>query len=505
MEYPLIIEPPKHHITTHAMQIRTNAKFAEEYDEYAEACRAVYNRVVAEAALDGPERLAYVPYKPKDEKGEKKEPYLDRMSYKLAKEVAESTGTGVGEIRKSVFEQLGGLRWYHAFPPNSRATRNRIGLLLTQWRAESAWLRDCPVQYGLGAIREAVTAVNRSIHDGSERLPFRPEGRHAPLFCPSNQVVNRRKPHALRVPGFTLYTKKAIPNDWDIVSCRIVETTPYRTRATGRGSRTFEVHVQVRKRTKRQPVNTLARAVDVGGKHIAATADTVQRTTIQTIPNTPLWGMIRELQSRRDRKQKGSHAWLKLDKQIRIMREKANRVAENARLQGAAWTVRGVLYVVVEGINVKALMARGGNRKRRINDALQLAGIGGFRGKMIRDAAKRGVYIVLVDAKDSSNECVICGCIDSDNRASRDEFICITCGGEAHADLNAACVLLKRGEAAAARRADGADGQAVLRRRAKPRNQPTRWSAWPRKRGLGPPQMWWGRQKITQLEAMPRL
>ena len=517
MKHPLTIEPPGHYIATHTMQLRTNAKFAEEYDRHAEVCRAIYNMAVAEAALDGPERLAHLSYVPK-KKGEndddvdggnadkKKEPYLDPMSYKLAGEVARTTGMSVAEIRKSVFAQLGGLAWCYAFPPSSRATRNRIGLLLTQLRAKHEWMRDCPVQYELGAIREAVTAVDRSISDGSARLPFRPDGRHAPLYCPSNQAVNRKKPHVLRVPGFTLYTKKAIPQDWDIASCRIVETTPHRTRASGRGGRTFEAHIQVKVRTKRQPVNVLMRAVDAGGKHVAATADTVRRTTLQTMPHTPLWGIIRGLQSQRDRKKKGSHAWLKLDKQTRIMREKANRVAENARMQGAAWIVRGVLYVVVEGINIKALAAHGGSRKRRLNDMLRLAGIGGFRGRLIRNAARRGAYIVLVDARDSSNECLLCGCVDSDNRATRDELICITCGDKAHADINAACVLLKRGEAAAARRVDGADGRAVLRRRAKPRNQSTRWSAWPRKRGLDPPRMMrWGRQKITQLEAVATL
>ena len=508
MKYPHVIEPPEHIIATHMMQLRMDAEFAAEYDRHAEVCRAVYNMAVAEAALDpAHERLAYMPYKPKnDGNSETREPYLDRASYKLAKDIAEAANTGVGEIRKAVFSQLGGLRWYHAFPPSPQATRNRIGLLLTEWRAAHSWLRDCPVQYAPGAIREAVTAVDRSTGDNSELLPFRPEGKHAPLFCPSNQVVNRRGPRKLRVPGFTLYTRKAIPKEWNIVSCRMVETTPHRTGMTGRGSRTFEAHVQVRENVKRQPANILARAIDVGGKHVAATADTAQRTTIQTMPHSPLWGVIREMQSQRDRKQKGSHAWLKLDKEVRIKREKASRIAKNARLQGAAWIVKGVLYVIVEGISVKVMTAHGGNRKRRLNDMLRLAGIGGFRGQIIRDAARRGACVVLVDAKDSSNECILCGCADKNNRASRDKFICINCGDGAHADINAACVLLKRGEIAiaVARRADRAEGQAVLRRRAKPRNQPTQWEAWPRERGLGPPSyMRWGRQKVTQVEVLP--
>ncbi|MCE2508804.1 MAG: hypothetical protein J4G04_05855 [Nitrosopumilaceae archaeon] len=190
----------------------------------------------------------------------------------MAKAVAKESGVDVSVIRDKVRSQLGGFAWYYGFPPNSRDTRNRISLLLTKWRAEYAWMRECPVQYELGAIRNAVNAVDRSILDNSDMMPTRQPGKRAALFCPSNQAVNRKGPRELRVPGFTLYTKKAIPKEWDIRSCHIVETTPYRTKSTGRGSRTFEVHVQVRERIKRQPTNVMARGVDLGGKHIAATA-----------------------------------------------------------------------------------------------------------------------------------------------------------------------------------------------------------------------------------------
>ncbi|MCE2509157.1 MAG: transposase, partial [Nitrosopumilaceae archaeon] len=106
----------------------------------------------------------------------------------------------------------------------------------------------------------------------------------------------------------------------------------------------------------------------------------------------------------------------------------------------------------------------GGNRKRRLNDMLQMAGIGGFRGMMIRNAARNGAHIILVDAKNTSNECTICEFVSKESRVSRDSFICINCGDESHADLNAACVILKRGIIQCP--VDRAEGQAVLRRRA---------------------------------------
>ncbi|MCE2508178.1 MAG: hypothetical protein J4G04_02590, partial [Nitrosopumilaceae archaeon] len=184
----MVVEPPTHRTITHTLQIRMDAQFAADYDRYAEVCRAIYNRAVHEAAL------AYAPYKPKervDEKGgAEKGPYFDRESYKLAKSVAKELGVDTGVIRDMVRSQLGGFAWHYGFPPNSRATRNRIGLLLTKWRAEHAWMLECPVQYELGAIRNAVNAVDRSISDNSDHMPIRQPGRRAALFCPSNQAVN---------------------------------------------------------------------------------------------------------------------------------------------------------------------------------------------------------------------------------------------------------------------------------------------------------------------------
>lgn len=60
-------------------------------------------------------------------------------------------------------------------------------------------------------------------------------------------------------------------------------------------------------------------------------------------------------------------------------------------------------------------------------------------------AAARGMLCVKVPPKYSSQECSECGHVHPDNRTSQDTFRCQACGHEAHADLNAARVLAKRG------------------------------------------------------------
>jgi IS605 OrfB family transposase len=49
-----------------------------------------------------------------------------------------------------------------------------------------------------------------------------------------------------------------------------------------------------------------------------------------------------------------------------------------------------------------------------------------------------GVPVVLVDPRNTSRTCSACGHCDKANRRSQSEFVCVACGFEIHADLNAA-------------------------------------------------------------------
>ncbi|MFI4938167.1 MAG: zinc ribbon domain-containing protein, partial [Candidatus Berkiellales bacterium] len=60
-------------------------------------------------------------------------------------------------------------------------------------------------------------------------------------------------------------------------------------------------------------------------------------------------------------------------------------------------------------------------------------------------AIKRGKIVIKVPAHYSSQECAECGHIHPDNRKSQSEFLCLFCGNEDNADLNAAKVIGKRG------------------------------------------------------------
>lgn len=58
--------------------------------------------------------------------------------------------------------------------------------------------------------------------------------------------------------------------------------------------------------------------------------------------------------------------------------------------------------------------------------------------------------VTLVDPKNTSRECASCGFVSAANRKSRSHFLCIKCGHEDHADINAAKTILSRGRRAIA-------------------------------------------------------
>lgn len=59
-------------------------------------------------------------------------------------------------------------------------------------------------------------------------------------------------------------------------------------------------------------------------------------------------------------------------------------------------------------------------------------------------SALAGVPLVLVDPRNTSRECAVCGCIDKRNRPSQSKFRCVSCGFATHADWNAARVISGR-------------------------------------------------------------
>lgn len=92
--------------------------------------------------------------------------------------------------------------------------------------------------------------------------------------------------------------------------------------------------------------------------------------------------------------------------------------------------------VETPGINV--------SQKRGLNRAILDKGWYGFEQALRLQAKRTGSQIIAASAAYSSQTCAACGYVASASRKSQAVFRCVSCGHEAHADINAAIVVRQR-------------------------------------------------------------
>jgi len=93
------------------------------------------------------------------------------------------------------------------------------------------------------------------------------------------------------------------------------------------------------------------------------------------------------------------------------------------------------------GINQRAIMVRHEQRRERMSWAFYQ-----LRVFVAYKALAAGIPVVYVDPRNTSRECARCGFTDKRNRRDQAHFLCLSCGHEANADVNAAKNIAARAE-----------------------------------------------------------
>jgi len=137
------------------------------------------------------------------------------------------------------------------------------------------------------------------------------------------------------------------------------------------------------------------------------------------------------------------------DSARRKLKERSGRESRFARdtnhciskrlVKTAKDTGRGIALEDLSGIRDRVTVSR---RKR---DELHSWSFNQLRDFIAYKAQRSGVQVVLVDPRNTSRECSVCGHIDRANRPNQATFKCRQCGHASHADLNAARVISGRG------------------------------------------------------------
>ena len=138
------------------------------------------------------------------------------------------------------------------------------------------------------------------------------------------------------------------------------------------------------------------------------------------------------------RKRRGANNWYKQKRRLSKLHAKIGRVRRDF-LHKESWkVVRDNGLIAVEDLKVKNMVRS--RLAKHISDASWSA----FRSQLVYKSDWHGRTFVAVDSKYTSQTCSECGHKEKENRYSQAKFVCLLCGVEQNADVNAAKNILAR-------------------------------------------------------------
>lgn len=159
------------------------------------------------------------------------------------------------------------------------------------------------------------------------------------------------------------------------------------------------------------------------------------------------------------RKKRGSNRRRKAVRKVAALHGKVRRTRLDHAHKTALALVRDHDVIVHEALKVANMTRRpnprpaedgtwepnGAAAKAGLNRSISDAGWGVFLDVLRAKAESAGRTVVEVDPRHTSQRCAWCGHVAAGNRVSQAVFRCLSCGHEAHADVNAAINILRAG------------------------------------------------------------
>ena len=312
---------------------------------------------------------------------------------------------------------------------------------LTELRAEVPWLADVPRNVCAQLLVDLDAAWQRRFKRLSRRPRWKKKGR---------DIINITEPH----PGVFRVTVSGVvfPKLGEVLAVlhRPLLGVPKRCTLVREVDQWFAV-VQCERDLPEPALRTgPVVALDRGVTNLLADSD---GALVQN-PKHLETGLRRLARAMRvvARRLKGSARHARARVRVATLHRKIRRQRQHVLHVLSARYAKSHGVVVVEKLNVEG-MVRGG-----LGRQIHGAGWSSFCTMLRYKLEATGGRLVEVHAAYSSQTCPACGLVDA---ASRDgeHFRCVGCGHEAHADLNAATVLLSRGNPGGA----GRGGQGAVR------------------------------------------
>ena len=139
-----------------------------------------------------------------------------------------------------------------------------------------------------------------------------------------------------------------------------------------------------------------------------------------------------------------SNRWVRANNQIRKHYNTMANVRRDFAAKAAHDVAKNYATVVIEDLNVRAMMARGGAYKHGLNRAIAQASFADLRRRITYKTQWNGGTTIVADRWfPSSKTCSRCGEVKSKLSLSEREYMCHRCGVVVDRDLNAATNLAK--------------------------------------------------------------
>ena len=156
------------------------------------------------------------------------------------------------------------------------------------------------------------------------------------------------------------------------------------------------------------------------------------------------------------RKRKGSHNWKKQKTRISRLHHTISNVRSDFLHKLTTEISKSHAKVFVEGLHIRGMSAsargteedpgRNVRAKSGLNRSILDQGWFEFRRQLAYKLCWQGGSLVEVEYRYTSQRCSHCGYTAKENRKSQSEFVCLQCGHEQHADVNAAINILTVGQ-----------------------------------------------------------
>lgn len=314
---------------------------------------------------------------------------------------------------------------------------------LTALRAEVPWLADAPRNVCAQLLVELDKAFQRCFKRLGKAPHFKRKGRDAVTFCEPHSKV-------FSLDGETLHFPKLGPVK--TVVHRPLQGKPKTASIVREVDQWFVSLVCEVEMAEPAPRHGPAVAIDRGV--VALLADSDGKLT----PN-PAFGeasaeKIATVQQRAAKKTKGSNNQRKERKKVGRQQRKARRQREHLLHTLSHRYAKSHGVVVLEELRIANMTAsakgtveepgRNVAQKAGLNRRILDSGWGLFERLLSYKLEATGGRVEKVAAAYSSQTCAACSHVDAKSRVSQNEFVCTACGAQAHADVNAAKVLLSR-------------------------------------------------------------